>query len=98
MLDEETKKNIIAELGIEKLSPEKVGEVMAKLEEQIQRKVVLEILDLLNEEDRRELIEITEPGSGRNISEFLSEKVPMSVVNSLVKAAAESVVKEFKRL
>jgi Mg/Co/Ni transporter MgtE len=96
MLDEQTKKKIIVELEIEKLPPEKAEGVMVKLEENIQRKVVLEILDLLNEDDRKKLIEITEPGSDGNLSLFLSDKIPMSVINSLIKAAAQSVVKEFK--
>ena len=96
MLDEQTKKYIISELGIESLSPAQAEETMAKLEENIQRKVVIEILDLLSAEDRDALIKITEPGSDESLVKFMSDKIPMSVIKSLITATAESVVREFK--
>ncbi len=96
MIIDEVKQNIIAELGLEKLPREKADEVMTKLEENIQRKVVLEILELLKPEDQKELIKIVEPGNNQNISSFLADKIPMDVVESLIKAISESFVKEFK--
>jgi len=94
MIDNQIKKNIISKLGIEKLPQDKIGKIMKKLEENIQRKVVLEILDLLKKEDQEEIINLIEINDDKRISSFLSEKIP--VIDSLIKATAEAVVREFK--
>ena len=96
MINEEIKQNIITELGLGKLSAEKADEIMVKLEENIQRKVVLEILSSLNPEDQKELIKIIEHESDQDISAFLAGKISMPVIESLIKSTAESAVKEFK--
>lgn len=94
MISEEVKKQIIAELGIEEVDVIKQEEIMQKLEDNIQRKIVLEVLDLLGQEDRERILQFTEAGENEKAFEFLSEKIP--AMEPLVKAAAVSVVKEFK--
>jgi len=96
MINNQIKQNIIKELGIENLSPEKSQEVMERLEENIQRTVILEILDLLNPQDQQSLNVILESGDNEKIQKFLEEKVPG--FDSLVKAVAQSAVAEFKAL
>jgi len=94
MITEEIKKNIIKELGLESLSAEKAEEVMTKLEQNIERSLTLEILDLLNVGDQQEFMKIAETESDEDVKSFLESKIPN--FDSLTKAVAESVVKEFK--
>jgi hypothetical protein len=96
MITEELKQNIIKELGIENLADEKIAEVMEKLEENIQRSLVLEILDLLGSQDQQELNAIIETGDNSKIQAFLEAKIPS--LQSLIEAVAKSAVKEFKDL
>lgn len=94
MITEKNKQNIIKELGIENLPAEKAKEIMERLEENIQRKVVLEVLDLLSQADQKIVEELIKNEDNKKIQEFLSEKIP--ILDSLIKVVAESVVKEFK--
>jgi len=94
MITEEIKQNIIKELGLESLSAEKAEEVMTRLEQNIERSLTLEILDLLNVEDQQEFMKIAETESDEAIKSFIDTKVLN--FDSLAKAVAESVVKEFK--
>jgi len=88
--------NIISTLGLENLSPGKAEEVINKLEENIQRKVVLEILDLLNPGDQQKVSELVADGDNKKVSDFLSEKIPAHIMAPLIKATAEEFIKEFK--
>lgn len=94
MITEEIKQNIIKELGMENIPMQKVEKVMQTLEENIQRTLVLEILNLLNLEDQKELNKILESEDGVKITEFLQGKVPN--LNPLIEKVAKSVVAEFK--
>lgn len=94
MITEEIKQNIIKELGIENLSSEKAQEIMERLEKNIQRTVVLEILDLLSQQDQQSLNVIFESGDNAKVQSFLQEKV--AGLDSLIAAVAKSVVAEFK--
>jgi len=94
MITEEIKQNIKRELGIENLPTEKAEEVMTKLEQNIERALALEILDLLKKEDHPEFIKISETESDEEVKSFLESKIPN--LDFLIKAVAESVVKEFK--
>lgn len=96
MITAQIRQNIITELGIQNLPPQKADQVMEKLEENIQRTLVLEILDLLSPQDQRELNLISESGDESKIQAFLNAKVPG--LESLIDAVAKSVVKEFKDL
>jgi len=96
MVTEEIKQNIIRELGIENLSKEKADEVMEKLEGNIQRTLILEILDLLNLQDQQELNAIIESGDNAKVQDFLESKI--AGLKSLIKAVAQSAVKEFKAM
>jgi hypothetical protein len=93
MITEEIKQNIIKELGLANLPAEKAEEIMAKLEKNIERTLTLEVLDLLKE-DQVEFIKIAESGNDEEAKAFLETKIPN--LDSLTKAVAESVVKEFK--
>ena len=88
--------NIISALGLEDLSAEKANEVVIQLEENIQRKIVVEILDLLNEVDQKKVSSLLAQEDGEAVSDFLSEKIPAHIMDPLIQATAESVVKEFK--
>jgi hypothetical protein len=96
MITEEIKQEIIKELGIENLSDQKATEVMEKLEENIQRSLVLEILDLLNPQNQKELNALIETGDNSKIQAFLEDKIPG--LQSLIDAVAKSAIKEFKDL
>ncbi|HQK63778.1 MAG TPA: hypothetical protein PLF16_01355 [Candidatus Staskawiczbacteria bacterium] len=96
MITEELKQIVIKELGIENLSDQKAAEVMEKLEENIQRSLVLEILDLLNPQDQKELNTLIETGDNSKIQAFLEDKIPS--LQSLIDAVAKSAVKEFRDL
>jgi hypothetical protein len=96
MITEEIKKNIIKELGLENFSAEKAEEVMTKLEQNIERNLTLEVLDLLTLDDQQEFMKIAETESDEDVKSFLETKI--SNFDSLAKAVAESVVKEFKDL
>jgi hypothetical protein len=96
MITEEIKQEIIKELGIENLPGQKAAEVMEKLEENIQRALVLEILDLLSPQDQKELNTLIETGDNSKIQAFLEVKIPS--LQSLIEAVAKSAVKEFKDL
>ena len=94
MITEEIKQNIIKELGMENIPMQKVEKVMQTLEENIQRTLVLEILNLLDSEDQKELNKILESEDSVKITEFLQGKV--TNLNSLIEKVAKSVVTEFK--
>jgi len=94
MITKEIKQNIIKELGIESLPSEKAEEIMTKLEQSIERALTLEVLDLLTVDDQQEFMKIAEAENNENIMAFLRLKLPN--LDSLTKAVAESVVKEFK--
>jgi hypothetical protein len=96
MITEELKQNIIKELGLENLSDQKAADVMERLEENIQRSLVLEILDLLSPQDQKELNTLIETGDNSKMQAFLEDKIPS--LQSLVDAVAKSSVKEFKDL
>jgi hypothetical protein len=91
-MDNKVKKDIISKLDIEGLPKKKIDKITKQLEEHIQRKLVLEVLNLLKIEDRKKLEKLI--GDNKKISIFLQEKIP--TIGSLIKAVAESVVKEFK--
>lgn len=94
MIKEQIKQNIIKELGIENLSEEKAEEVIARLEENIQRTLVLEALDLLKVDDQQEFLEIIKTKNDEKIFSFLESRI--ANFDFLIKAVAESVIKEFK--
>jgi len=96
MITEEIKQNIIKELGLDEFPAEKAEEIMTKLEQNIERSLTLEVLDLLTVENQQEFMKIAETESDQEIKSFLESKIPN--FDSLVKAVAESVVKEFKDL
>ena len=56
----------------------------------------MEILDLLNPGDQQKVSTLLAQGDGGAVLEFLSEKVPAHIMDPLIQATAESVVKEFK--
>ena len=74
------------------MPPEKAEEIMARLEENIQRKVVLEILDLLSPKDQQKVQSFID--DNKKISAFLSKKILN--LDSLVKTIAKSAAKDFK--
>ena len=94
MITKEIKQSIIKELGLENLSEEKAEEIMTKLEQNIERALTLEILDLLTVDDQQEFMKIAETENNEDIMSFLKLKLPN--LDFLTKAVAESVVKEFK--
>ena len=57
---------------------------------------MVEILDLLNEVDQKKVSSLLAQEDGEAVSDFLSEKIPAHIMDPLIQATAESVVKEFK--
>jgi len=94
MIEEQIKQNIIKELGIGNLSAKKAEEVMVKLEENMRKILVLEVLDLLRTDDQQELMSIIETKNDKKVFSFLESKIVN--FSSLIRVIAVSAVKEFK--
>ncbi len=67
---------IIEELGLEKLSKKRQDEILAKIGELILKKIFVEVVEKLDENDKREFEKIlAEEKSADEIMEFLSTKI-----------------------
>ncbi len=69
-------KEIIKELGLEKLPAERQDDILAKIGELILKKIFVQTIDKLSDADRREFEKILEKGdTAENVEKFLSEKI-----------------------
>jgi hypothetical protein len=77
-MDEALNKNLITELGLDKLPPEAQAEALTRMGVVIYQAVILRVIDSLSEEEAKVLEKMmTEhPEDGEAVYEFLREKVP----------------------
>lgn len=71
LLDE----NIIALLGLESLSDEEKAEMITKMSELVQKRVLLRVMELLSNEDQNKMAQM-EQGDPALLVAFVAEKVP----------------------
>ncbi|MAG44707.1 hypothetical protein CL633_02355 [bacterium] len=77
MSDDILKQNIIKELGLEKLPDERKIALLDKMSELIQKRLILRVLEILQEDDKKELEKIMEQKSAPDkVGQFLQKKVP----------------------
>ncbi len=88
--------SVIALLGIGNLPLKKQDKVVQKLEENIQRKIVLAALKNLNSDDREALSRKIESNSDGGVYEFLNSTIPN--LKSFVEDICVQSVEEFKEL
>jgi len=73
---DETKDDIMKELGFDKLSQDKQDDILAKIGEIILKKIFIETVDKLNDEDTDKFKEMLKGGeSAEGIESFLSTKI-----------------------
>jgi hypothetical protein len=89
-----TTKTVSAELGIGTLSVAKQKMIISRLDNQIKRKLALEVLDLLNQEDMKELDALIKKTNGKKIALFLQLKIPN--IQKLASFISKQAVREFK--
>lgn len=88
--------NMISVLGIANISPAKQKKIAGKLEKNIQRKVVLAVLENLNDEQRKAFDDILKLKDDKAIYAFINSTIPD--VKEFVKNVAVSTIEEFKKL
>lgn len=90
-IPEEAKKALLEELGIADLPEDKQNDLIGKMTEAVLKKILLEVLERLNETDRAIFETMMENGaSPEEMEKFLQEKIPS--YDKLV----EKVVADFK--
>lgn len=73
---DETKDDIMKELGFDKLSQDKQDDILAKIGEIILKKIFIETVDKLSDEDSDKFKEMLKGGeSAEGIENFLSTKI-----------------------
>ena len=96
MTKKETKQNIIKELGIQNLSSKKIDNILAKLEKNIQRKIVLTVLENFTDEQKEAFDKVLKIKSKKKTDEFISSTIPN--MQEFIKNVAVATIEEFKKL
>jgi hypothetical protein len=68
--------NILKELGIDGLPPERQEEILTVMTEAIFKRITLRLLDGLSEEQQKQFEEIANFGDPEKISQFFAANVP----------------------
>jgi hypothetical protein len=68
--------NIINLLGIEALPDDKKVEFIGKISDLIFRRVIIKVLDRLEDEDQERLMEYIESNDADNTTRLISQKIP----------------------
>ena len=87
---------VIYTLGIVAIPPAKQKDIVKKLEENIQRKIILAVSENLNEEERKAFDTILELKDAKIMNAFMSSAIPD--LNGFIKDVAVSTIEEFKKL
>ena len=91
----QTKEYIIKSLALEKLLPSDQDLVIKKLEKKVEEKAFTTILNALGENDRKELLALSEKGSMTAIHNFFEEHIPN--VKEIIEKVAKEIVEDFKK-
>lgn len=89
------KEYIIKSIALEKLLPSDQDLVIKKLEKKVEEKSFTAILNALNENERKELLALSENGSTTVVHNFIEEHVPN--VKEIIEKAAKEIVEDFKK-
>lgn len=89
-------KKIISTLGIDNIQPAKQKKIIKKLEENIQRKIVLSVMQNLNEEERRVFNSIIKLKDNKMTYAFINSTIPD--IAEFIRDVAVNTIKEFKKL
>ena len=88
--------NMIDVLGIANISPAKQKKIVQKLEENIQRKIVLSVLENLSKDEEKLFNEVLKLKDKDMTSVFISSTIPD--VQDFIKNVAIETIREFKQL
>lgn len=91
----QTKEYIIKSLELEKLLPSDQDLVIKKLEADVEEKSFTAILDSLGENERKELLALSEKGSVTAVHNFIEEYILN--VKEIIEKIASEVVENFKK-
>ncbi len=86
--------DILKELGIDQLPPERQEEVLTAMTEAVLKRIILRLVGELSEEKRAQLEEIGDSGDSAKISEFLTANIPNH--EALVKEEVASFKKDMQ--
>ncbi|MDD5590281.1 MAG: DUF5663 domain-containing protein, partial [Candidatus Portnoybacteria bacterium] len=94
------KKNILVELGLENLSDERKLDLLNKMSELIQKRVLLRVIRSLGVEDKQTFDELLGGGNEQKIYQFLIAKVPNidEITDDEVIKFMEEIVEHVKNL
>lgn len=97
MIDQNDLNNtLIKDLGMEGLPREVQDEVIARLGENILRRITVSIVEKISPEARHEFDSISEAGDSERMKTFLNGQIPD--FDNFVKGEVEKSVMEFKQL
>ena len=88
--------NIISALGIANIPPAKQKKIVKKLEENIQRKIVLAVLENFNDQQREDFNKVLKTKNNKVIYNFLALSIPDT--KDFIKNIAVATIEEFKKL
>ena len=94
---DDAQKKLIEELGLSELPMEKQAEILEKMSEAVLKRIFLETLEKLNEEDKKSYAEMVErQDSPEEVDVFLKEKIPNyeGFVQGIIKEFRETMRKE----
>ncbi len=90
-MNEEQKKDLIKEFGLEGLPEESQAKVITAMTETLTNKITLRILEELSEEEREELEKVQESEDAEKTENFLKGKLPN------YEGLVDEVVEDFKK-
>lgn len=91
----QTKEYIIKQLNLADLLPGEQETVIKKLEENIEKRVFIAILDTLDEKRREELLALSEKSEMTEANSLIEKAIPN--VKEIIARAAKEVVEDFKK-
>ncbi|KKT26315.1 MAG: hypothetical protein UW11_C0016G0009 [Parcubacteria group bacterium GW2011_GWA2_43_9b] len=68
--------DILKELGIDSLPPERQEEVLTAMTEAVLKRIILRLVETLADEKRTQLEEVGHSGDSAKISQFLADNIP----------------------
>ena len=68
--------DILKELGIDQLPPERQEEVLTAMTEAVLKRLILRLVGAMGEEQRKQFEEIANAGDQEKISQFLTANIP----------------------
>jgi len=96
MNNDEIKKMLSQDLGINHLPAEAQEQIITKLGENILKKITLETVTLLSEEARGEFDTLSQAQDNKKMTEFLKQQIPD--FDNFVKKIVQQSVEDFKKI